>query len=334
MRRIPMFFAVVVLSLVSASDSLAARFTAFLDPLEAALQARVNDSATDAKLRKLFQGHLKKLAKTTTSLAQDVKTASSILPALEKKASADAALLVIAQDVVDHLAASVGAYLLTVENRADGLRNKKDPLIKIDSLLLKSRTLFTTALTPGGVAARIKALLSALAIGTKANNAVTRAVNSGGGGGGGGGGGACGPTPKPAGLRVLGAGESFTAHIVDFDRTYDFVGSSVTARVTPSQSAPGNPNVLEVIAFDCAKQAAFGFTIPYPPVVNQTYVNGLGQNPAVGALYQYQWDGLTQVFPGGVSLKATALDQQAKTATVEFTLGTSIVGTTTIRGWQ
>jgi hypothetical protein len=333
MRRISMFFAVVVLSLATASDSLAARFTAFLDPLETALQARVEDPATDAKLRKLFQGHLKKLAKTTTSLAQDVKTAASILPALEKKASADAALLAVAQDVVDDLAASVGSYLLTVENRANGLRAKKDPLVKIDSLLLKSRTLFATALAQGAVAARIKALFAALATGTKANNAVTRAVNSGGGGGGGGGG-ACGPTPKPAGLRVLGNGESFTAHVIDFDRTYDFVGSSVTARVTPSQSAPGNPNVLEVIAYDCAKEAAFGFTIPYPPVVNQTYVNGLFQNPAVEALYQYQWDGLTQIFPGGVSLKATAFDQQAKTATIEFTQGISIVGTATIRGWQ
>lgn len=333
MRRISMFFAVVVLSLAAASDSLAARFTTFLDPLEVALQARVADSATDAKLKKLFQGHLKKLAKTTTSLAQDVKTASSILPALEKKASADAALLVIAEDVVDDLAASVGSYLLTVESRANGLRNKKDPIVKIDSLLLKSRTLFTTALAQGAVAARIKALLAALSTGTKANNAVTRAINSGGGGGGGGGG-VCGPTPKPAGLRALGNGESFTVHIVDFTRTFDFVGSSVTAKAGPLGGVATNPVALEITAWDCAKEAGVAIQIPYPPVLDQQYRNGQGGNPAVGALYTYQWDGLTELFISGVTVKATAFNQQAETITIEFSFSGFTLGTTTIHGWQ
>lgn len=333
MRRISLFFAVAVLTVLAARDSFAARFTAFLDPLEAALQARVDDVATDAKLRKLFAKDLKKLAKPTTSLAQDVKTAASILPALEKKASADAALIAVAQSVIGGLATSVDSYLDSVENKADGLRTKKDPLIKIDSLIANARTLFGTASAPGALAARIKALLKALTVGTKANNAVIRAMNAGGGGGGGGGG-ACGPTPKPAGLRTLGNGESFTAHVVDFDRTYDFVATSVTAVVRPMSSTQGSPILLEVIAFDCAKQADAGFTIPYPPVVDQEYRNGQGGNPAVGALYQYQWDGLTQIYPGGVTVKAKAFDQAAKTITVEFAWSGFTLGTTTIHGWQ
>src|SRR5262245_30591663 len=181
MRRTALFLVVVGIALTAIpSDGLAARFTPHLDALETALSTRAADVATPRPLAKLFGKLLKKLGKDTTSLSQDVRTAVSIISSIEKKASADAALLAIAHTAVDDLVAAVQGYLAGVEAAADGLR-PKDPLIKIDKLLLRARTSLQLSQDAGGtLAARIKALRTALANSLRANTAVVRA--SGGGG--------------------------------------------------------------------------------------------------------------------------------------------------------
>jgi hypothetical protein len=289
------------------------------------LSVRADDDQTPASLRRLYKLQLKLLAKPTTTLSQDVKTAAKIIPALEKKAGDDVGIITAATNALSGLTTAVTTFLAQVDADANALRMKKqDPLVRIDRYLVASHGALTIATSGATLAAKFKSLRTALLSALKANAAVVKA-----GGGGGGGGTACGPSPAPAGLRALAAGESFTAHVVDADRTYDFVAGSLTAKVGPQFGVMGNPTVLTIGGFDCTRQSSTAFDVPYPPTVNQTYQSGA----AAAAEYRYVWDGFTEL-ENFVSVKATAFDPQAKTITVEFSYGRVTLGQATVHGWQ
>ena len=330
MHRAVLILAAVVLGLLVVRDSWAARFTPLLDPLETALQQRVDNPETSAKLRKLYGKHLKKLAKTTTSLAQDVGTAAKIIPAIEKKAAADAALQAIAGTTVDALEAAVAAYLAEVEAQANALPGK-NAIVIIGNFLGKARVALGTAQGGGTLVSRIQSLRKAVTFLVKTVKVILNA-----GGGGGGGGGVCGPTPRPAGLRALAQGESATGDAnepaTDVPaRQYAFTAGSVVARAGPKRGIVGLPTVLEVRLYDCTARSCAALYFPYPPVVGQTYTGANGADVD----YQFDWDGFTQVCPGGCGeFKVTAFDAEAKTITFEFDYPPILTnGVVTLKNW-
>lgn len=331
LRRSARVLTALAVLLLAARGTLAARFTTILDPVEAVLEQRIADDATSRALRKTFRSGVRRLAQTTTSLAQEVAAAKAVLPPIEKKAPADTALQALVGPAIDALASDAAEFIEGVDSRAGPLRMKAAPIVGIDRHLTAARGALDIALAPGTAAARLKALATAVSRAVKADKAVRKAT-------GGGGGDACGPTPKPAGLRALLANESFTAHVDDSvfqpPRIYDFAAGSIRAHAGPYLGFDGAPVVLDVTAYDCTRQSALTFSIPYPPVVNQTYRSGVGGTAGVNGGSRYVWDGATQVDPNGTMLKATAFNAQARTVTIEFSFGNVTQGVATLRGWM
>ena len=310
------------------------RFTTHLDALEAVLDARADDENASGKLLKTYAKSLRTLDKDTDDLGGEIQVARKVLPKLEKAAGEDAELMGAARGAVDALADDVLAYIEDVDARAESLRSKAPPIQKIDKLLGGASSRYLAFEDQTTFSGRLALLFAAYTRAVRADEALARA--GGGGGGGGGGGSACGPTPSVPARRNLLPGEAFTASIPGLGGPTTFTASSIEPVVGPWMGQRGQPDVLTVTFHDCTRRSSIECSIPFPPVVNVAYTNGLfGGTPGVGASYTADWDELTQAFPGGVIVTATAFDAAAKTVTIRLQIvALALDETFTVKDWR
>lgn len=308
---------VLALGLLLAAPADAARFTTRLDALAAILDTRAADPTVTGKLKKAVTKSVKKLAKDTTSLAAEVKTALKVIGSLEKAAAADAEIQAAATAAVQGLLADVAAAVNAAQAEVDAARAKgKIQFDKLDKKLQSARDYVIQFPMTTGLKSRLLLLFKSIVKVVQ----VTKTLASGGGGGGGGGGGnVCGPEVKPAGIRSLRAGESVSGSVTEFGMDpYTFAADSVWAKA--GSRFPGSTVILDVIAYDCDRRAAWKFALPYPPQTGVDYFNG--STLGVEAGYQADWDGFTQVFPGinSVKIRVDSFDAASKTISGHVTI--------------
>lgn len=249
-------FAVVIVSAFVA-PAIGARFTDRYDPLEATLTQRsaALDGLTDKdskSQKKLFDGALKKLTKTTTSLKTEIKLGKQVSAPLRKKLGAEDQILADLSGAADGLKGDVqvriDAVQVVVDNAAPKITSAK-----VQKLIDAAKSSLTQSDAETDLVKRYVRIGQAESKTTQAEKLAPKIDN---GGGGGGGGGNCPGTALNPG-EVASATVGVTA--VQFDR-FQF-------RQTPNDELPiGATSQVEFIVNDCPPETprTIKFFLPDP----------------------------------------------------------------------